>query len=130
VPLAVPGGVRALDYRRDARRRDAVHARRRGGGAVAHLPADPQLLGAHPPAHPRAAGGWDTSIRSGVAGAGGGDRDPAPRPRVARDLSRGNDILSCSPSDLLALTSSASLPLAPTSDPFSHRRSDLPCSTV
>ena len=35
-----PGGLRAADHGRDARRRDAVHAQRRGRGAVAHLRPD------------------------------------------------------------------------------------------
>ena len=35
VPVAVARGLRAADPRRDARRRHAVHPRRRGGGAVA-----------------------------------------------------------------------------------------------
>ena len=42
-----PGGLRAADHRRDARRRDAVHAQRRGRGAVAHLRSDRQRLGLH-----------------------------------------------------------------------------------
>ena len=45
VPLAVPGGLRAADPRRDARRGDAVHAQRRGRGAVAHLRPDRVRLG-------------------------------------------------------------------------------------
>ena len=53
VSLAIARGLRALDHRRDARRRDAVHTRRRGGGAVAHLRSGTQILGAHPPAHSR-----------------------------------------------------------------------------
>ena len=35
VPVAVAGGLRAADPRRDARRRDALHPQRRGRGAVA-----------------------------------------------------------------------------------------------
>ncbi len=45
LPVAVPGGLRAPDHRRDARRRDAVHAQRRGRGAVAHLRPDRRRLG-------------------------------------------------------------------------------------
>ena len=53
VPVAVPGGVRAADPGRDARRRDAVHARRRGRGAVAHLRSDRAGLGERRPARSR-----------------------------------------------------------------------------
>ena len=46
VPLPVARGLRAPDPRRDARRRDALHPRRRGRGAVADLRSDPAGLGA------------------------------------------------------------------------------------
>ena len=46
VPVAVARGLRAPDHRRDARRRDAVHARRRGRRAVGDHRPDPQGLGA------------------------------------------------------------------------------------
>ena len=41
-----PGGLRAADPRRDARRGHAVHARRRGRGAVDDHRSDPRGLGA------------------------------------------------------------------------------------
>ncbi len=53
VPVAVAGGLRAADHRRDARRRDAVHPQRRGRGAVADLRPDRQSLGAPRPARCR-----------------------------------------------------------------------------
>ena len=49
VPVAVAGGLRATDHRRDARRRDAVHPQRRGRVAMAHLRPDHQRLGARHP---------------------------------------------------------------------------------
>ena len=45
VHVAVARGLRAADHGRHARRRHAVHARRRGGGAVAHHRPDPRGLG-------------------------------------------------------------------------------------
>ena len=42
VHVAVAGGLRAADPRRDARRRDAVHPQRRGGRAVADHRPDPR----------------------------------------------------------------------------------------
>ena len=45
VHVAVARGLRAADPRRDARRRDAVHAQRRGRGAVADLRPDRQGVG-------------------------------------------------------------------------------------
>ena len=45
VPLAVAGGLRAADHGRDARRRHALHPRRRGGGAVADHRPDPPGAG-------------------------------------------------------------------------------------
>ena len=44
VHVAVAGGLRAADPRRDARRRDAVHAQRRGRRAVVDHRPDPQGL--------------------------------------------------------------------------------------
>ena len=67
VPVAVAGGLRAADHRRDARRRDAVHAQRRGRGAVAHLRPDRQQPGTQTA---RAA----AAVRSRLAGARGGRR--------------------------------------------------------
>ena len=48
VPHGAAGGVRAPDPRRDARRRDPVHARGRGGGAVEARRRDPRRLAARP----------------------------------------------------------------------------------
>ena len=45
-----PGGLRAADHRRDARRRDAVHPQRRGRGAMADLRPDRQSVGSERPA--------------------------------------------------------------------------------
>ena len=45
VPVAVAGGLRAADRRRDARRRDALHPQRRGRGAVARVRPDRELAG-------------------------------------------------------------------------------------
>ena len=50
VPVRVARGVRAPDHGRDARRRDAVHARRRGRGAVGDLRPDPRGVGRDRPA--------------------------------------------------------------------------------
>ena len=49
VPVAVARGLRAADHGRHARRRHAVHARRRGRGAVAHLRPDPRGVGVRRP---------------------------------------------------------------------------------
>src|SRR5205085_3904957 len=83
VPLAVAGGVRAPDHRRDAWRRDAVHAQRRGRGAVADLRSDPHRV----VAGARAA----RAVRSGLPGPRGGGEAAARRRRLARDLMARND---------------------------------------
>ena len=58
VHVGVARGVRAADPRRDARRRDAVHARRRDRGAVGDHRPDPHGLGAgHDDAGPAVSGG-------------------------------------------------------------------------
>ena len=48
VPGRLPGGLRAAAPRRPARRRDAVHPRRRGRGGVADRAADPRGMGSAP----------------------------------------------------------------------------------
>ena len=61
VPVAVARGLRAADHGRDARRRHALHAQRRGRGAVAHLRPDRADVGVD--ARPAAA------VPGGLAGA-------------------------------------------------------------
>ena len=50
VHVAVAGGLRAADPRRDARRRDALHPQRRGRRAVVDHRPDPAGVGRGPPA--------------------------------------------------------------------------------
>ncbi len=67
VRVAVAGGVRASDPRRDARRRDAVHARRRSRGTVADHRPDPRRVA-------RGCDLPDPAVPRRVAGAAGGGR--------------------------------------------------------
>ena len=76
VHVAVAGGLRAADPRRDARRRDALHPQRRGRGAVEHLRPDRRDLGAD--------AGSAAAVRGRLTGAGGGRR-PAGRRAVVED---------------------------------------------
>ena len=75
VPVAVAGGLRAADPRRDARRRDAVHAQRRGRGAVARSATRSSRRGQATPGRCR-------STRPGLAGPDGGRRAARARPRA------------------------------------------------
>ena len=77
----VPRGLRAPDPRRHARRRDALHAQRRGRGAVADHRPDRAGVGGGSDA-----GGRDRHVRVGHPGAGGGEPDPAGRREVASHL--------------------------------------------
>ena len=61
VHVAVAGGLRAADPRRDARRRDAVHPQRRGRGAVAIIDPIVQAWAAD--------AGAAAAVRGGLAGA-------------------------------------------------------------
>jgi glucose-6-phosphate 1-dehydrogenase len=78
VPVGVPGGLRTADPRRHARRCDAVHAQRRGRGAMAHLRPDRRRLGG--------AAGAAAAVRSRLTGAGRGAGAAARGPPMARDL--------------------------------------------
>ena len=67
-----PEAYERLITRRDARRRDALHAQRRGRGAVAHLRPDRREVGGD--------AGAAAAVRGGLAGAGGGRRSLDARP--------------------------------------------------
>ena len=73
-----PEAYERLDPGRHARRRDAVHPRRRGRGPVAHLRSGRAALGSHARAASR--------ISGRVAGPRRGRLDPASGRRVAPDL--------------------------------------------
>src|SRR5262249_9366991 len=76
------GGIRAPDPRHAARRRHALHARRRGRGAVAPRRRDHRSLAARPAGLPE--------LRSGELGAAElGRSAPARRPRLAAALMQG-----------------------------------------
>ena len=85
VPRGRAGGVRAADPRRDARRRDAVHARRRDRGAVGARRRDRRGVAARPARLPE--------LRRGHVGAAVGRRAAAPRRAV---LAAGTDARPCS----------------------------------
>ena len=77
VPVAVAGGLRAADPRRDARRRDALHPQRRGRGAVADLRPDRAGVGGDARAAAEvpgrlagAGGGRDADARAGASSGG------------------------------------------------------------
>ena len=74
-------GVRAADPRRDARRRDAVHARRRGRGAVGARRRDRRRLEARPAGVPELR-------RRHVGPARGGRADPPRRPAAGGGIER------------------------------------------
>ena len=74
-----PGGLRAADPRRDARRGDALHAQRRGRGAVADLRPDRLAVGGATPRRCRSTPPAPRARR--------GRRAAARRPPVAGDLS-------------------------------------------
>jgi hypothetical protein len=79
LPRGPAGGVRAADPRRDARRRDPLHAHRRGRGAVVARRRDRRRLAARPALLPE--------LRGGHLGTGLGRRDDPPgRPLVASAL--------------------------------------------
>ena len=80
LPVAVARGLRAPDHGRDARRRHALHARRRGGGPVARDRPDPRGLGQR-----RGAG---VRVRGRHLGTRGGGRAAQARPPLADDLAR------------------------------------------
>ena len=78
-----PGGLRAADHGRDARRRHAVHPQRRGRRAVADHRPGPRGLAQ--PRRRRAAG----DVHVGLGGPGGGrraDRRPAVAQVVSEDV--------------------------------------------
>ena len=79
VHVAVAGGLRAADPRRDARRRDAVHAQRRGRRAVVDHRPDPAGAGTRPTASAL------PTYEAGTAGPGRGRR-AARRPASWRAL--------------------------------------------
>ena len=79
VRVAVPGGVRAPDPRRDARRRDAVHPRRRSRGAVADHRPDPRGLA-------RGHDLDDPAVPRGIGGSARGGRSARRRAAVAAAL--------------------------------------------
>ncbi|CAA9491966.1 MAG: Glucose-6-phosphate 1-dehydrogenase, partial [uncultured Solirubrobacteraceae bacterium] len=78
VPLAVARGLREAHHGRDARRRDALHPQRRGGGAVAHHGPRRRAL----EARARAA----AAVRGGIARPARGRRAAGRGGRVAGDL--------------------------------------------
>ena len=78
VHVGVPRGLRAADHGRHARRRHAVHPRRRGGGAVDDRGPDPRGVGG--PAGP------DPQVRRRVHRTRRGRLDPRGRPQLESDL--------------------------------------------
>ena len=80
LPRGRPGGVRAADPRRDARRRDALHPRGRGRGAVEARRRDRRRLEPRPADLPRLPGRQlgparaRTSCSTATAAPGGGTR--------------------------------------------------------
>ena len=86
----VPGGVRAPGPRRDARRRDPVHAQRRGRGAMGDRRPDPHSLArGHHVADPAVPGGVGGTVR--------GERPARRRTAVAADLSSPPQVIVLGP---------------------------------
>ncbi len=86
VHVAVAGGVRAADPRRDARRRDAVHPQRRGRRPVVDHRPDPQGVEREPAAAGRVRGRHPRPRRGGRADR----RGPALEAAVTTDVRPGS----------------------------------------